>query len=315
MPFRILSRTLEDPARLTMDARALEQHLHRIVDVRNGVAINRETGRVIRACVPVHVFGHPADMDALLRVCGAMSIVVVEDAAQSLGSAYRGRPCGGLARAGVLSFNGNKIVTTGGGGAILTDDIDLAKRAKHLTTTAKPVPRRWAFVHDEVGWNYRLPNINAALGVAQLEELERFVAAKRRLSARYAAAFRNLPGLRLVEEPPETSSNYWLNAILLDDDSGEARDAVLEATASGPSSARPAWTPMHDLAMFAAAPRASLGVTETYPPAGYWSVCRPAPFLQWKRVREHDGAVTAWSGTRIASALNRLSPMSPIDIR
>lgn len=244
-----------------LDAGALDRHLGRIADIERGVAVNRETGRTIRACVPVHVFGHPVDMDAVNRVCGALNIAVVEDATESLGSLYRGRPCGGLSRAGVLSFNGNKIVTTGGGGAIVTNDADLAKHAKHLTTTAK-LPHRWAFLHDEVGWNYRLPNINAALGVAQLEQLEGFVAAKRRLAARYAEAFRTVPGVRFVQEPPGTASNYWLNAVLLDEDSEAARDEVLEATHAAGLLSRPAWTPMHRLPMFASAPRADLSVTE-----------------------------------------------------
>ena len=251
-----------DPNGLGVDAGALERHLRRVADVKSGVAVNRETGRVIRACVPVHVFGHPADMDAINRVCGALKIAVVEDATESLGSLYHGRPCGGLSRAGVLSFNGNKIVTTGGGGAVVTNDVELAKHAKHLTTTAK-LPHRWAFLHDEVGWNYRLPNINAALGVAQLEELDGFVAAKRRLAARYAEVFSAVPGVRFVHEPAATASNYWLNAILLDEDSAAVRDEVLEATHAAGFLTRPTWTPMHKLAMFASAPRADLAVTES----------------------------------------------------
>jgi perosamine synthetase len=251
-----------DPDRLGIDPVALDRHLRRIADIKAGVAVNRETGRAIRACVPVHVFGHPADMDAINRICAELGITVIEDATESLGSLYRGRPCGGLSHAGVLSFNGNKIVTTGGGGAIVTNDLDLAARTKHLTTTAK-LPHRWAFLHDETGWNYRLPNINAALGVAQLEALDGFVAAKRRLALRYAAAFGAVEGVRFVNEPADTASNYWLNAILLDEDSEAARDEVLEATHAAGLLTRPAWTPMHQLPMFAAAPRADLAVTET----------------------------------------------------
>ena len=251
-----------DPDGFGIDARALERHLRRITDATNGVAVNRETGRIIRACIPVHVFGHPADMDAINCVCEALNIAVVEDATESLGSLYHGRPCGGLSRAGVLSFNGNKIVTTGGGGAIVTNDADLAARAKHLTTTAKR-PHRWAFLHNETGWNYRLPNINAALGVAQLEELDGFVAAKRRLAARYAEAFGSVPGVRFVHEPAGTAGNYWLNAILLDEDSETARDEVLEATHAARLLTRPAWMPMHRLPMFASAPRDDLAVTES----------------------------------------------------
>jgi perosamine synthetase len=251
-----------DSERLGIDPGALDRHLRRIADVKGGAAVNRETGRVIRACVPVHVFGHPADMDAINAVCAALGITVIEDATESLGSLYRGRPCGGLGQAGVLSFNGNKIVTTGGGGAIVTNDLDLAARAKHLTTTAK-LPHRWAFLHDETGWNYRLPNINAALGVAQLEALDGFVAAKRRLALRYAEAFGAVDGVRFVNEPADTASNYWLNAILLDEDNEAARNEVLEATHAAGLLTRPTWTPMHQLPMFAAASRADLAVTES----------------------------------------------------
>jgi len=251
-----------EPDGLGIDAGALERHLRSVADTRNGVPVNRQTGRPIRACIPVHVFGHPADMNAINRVCGLFNIAVVEDATESLGSLYRGRPCGALSRASVLSFNGNKIVTTGGGGAIVTDDTDLAARAKHLTTTAK-LPHRWAFLHDEVGWNYRLPNINAALGVAQLEQLETFVSAKRRLAARYAGAFAAVPGVRFIQEPAGTSSNYWLNGILLDEDSESLRDAVLDAAHAAGFLARPAWTPMHRLPMFAAAPRGDLSAAES----------------------------------------------------
>lgn len=247
---------------LGIDVAALERHLRGVVDIERGVAINRETKRAIKACVPVHVFGHPVDMDALNRVCAAFGIPVVEDATESLGSLYRGRPCGGLGHAGVLSFNGNKIVTTGGGGAVVTNDVEWAARAKHLTTTAKQ-PHRWAFIHDEMGWNYRMPNINAALGVAQLEQLDGFVAAKRRLAARYAEVFDRIEGARFVMEPPGTASNYWLNAIVLDDDSGAARDALLETTHAAGLLTRPAWTPMHLLPMFTSAPRADLSVTES----------------------------------------------------
>jgi perosamine synthetase len=251
-----------DARGLGIDAAKLRAHLDRVAERRNAALVNRETGRTIRAVVPVHVFGHPADMDALNAVCAAAGLVVVEDATESLGSTYRGRPCGGLAQLGVLSFNGNKVVTTGGGGAVVTNDQALARRAKHLTTTAK-IPHEWEFVHDEVGWNYRLPNLNAALGLAQLEQLGGFVAAKRALARRYAAAFAGVRGAALVAEPEGSASNYWLNAILLDDDSGRARDAVLRVTHDAGLLTRPAWTPMHRLAMFRDCPRGDLAVTES----------------------------------------------------
>jgi perosamine synthetase len=200
-------------------------------------------------------------MEDLGRICGELNIVLIEDASEALGSLYRGRPCGGLSRIGVLSFNGNKIVTSGGGGAVVTNDIDFATHAKHLSTTAK-VSHPWAFLHDETGWNYRLPNINAALGLAQLEQLDTFLVAKRRLAARYAEVFHGVPGLRFVNEPPDTTSNYWLNAILLDDD-GPARDTVLNATHTAGFLTRPAWNPMHTLSMFGAAPRADTTIAES----------------------------------------------------
>ena len=251
-----------DENNLGLDPKKLRAHLERIARRRDGGLINGETKRPIRAVVPVHVFGHPVDMDALNAVCAQVGLPVVEDATESLGSTYRGRPCGALGRIGVLSFNGNKIVTTGGGGAVLTNDEAFARRAKHLTTTAK-LSHPWAFVHDEIGWNYRLPNINAALGLAQLEQLSGFVAVKRALALRYAEAFAGVPGLKWVKEPERTSSNYWLNAILLDDDDMAARDAVLQACHDAQILARPVWTLMHRLAMFTDCPRAKLSTAES----------------------------------------------------
>ena len=247
---------------LGIDADALGRYLRRIVDIENGVAVNRQTRRVVRACVPVHIFGHPSNMAGLTRICNDLNIALVEDATEALGSLYRGRSCGGLSRVGVLSFNGNKVVTTGGGGAVLTNDVELASRAKHLSTTAK-LSHPWAFLHDETAWNYRLPNINAALGLAQLEQLDGFLAAKRRLAARYAQGFDGVAGIRFVSEPADTTSNYWLNAILLDGDNAAGRDEVLKASHAAGFLTRPAWTPMHTLPMFAAAPRSDTAVAES----------------------------------------------------
>jgi perosamine synthetase len=251
-----------DPSTLGVDPQKLRGHLERIGARKSGAFVNRETGRRIKAVVPVHVFGHPVDIDALKEVCEDFGLPIVEDATESLGSLYKGKPCGGLGDLGVLSFNGNKIVTTGGGGAIVTNDENLARRMKHLTTTAKQ-PHAWAFIHDEIGWNYRMPNLNAALGLAQLEELYGFVASKRALAERYAQAFAGMKGVTFVREPSNTKSNYWLNAILLDDDSGAARDSVLRASHEAGFLARPAWTPMHQLAMYKDCPRADLAVAES----------------------------------------------------
>lgn len=251
-----------DPKTLGLDSRKLKTHLERVSIRKAGKLVNRDTGRPISAVVPVHVFGHPVDMDALNEVCGIFGLPVIEDATESLGSLYKGKPCGGLGLLGVLSFNGNKIVTTGGGGAIVTNDEALARRAKHLTTTAKQ-PHAWAFIHDEIGWNYRMPNLNAALGLAQLEELDGFVASKRALAERYAAAFSEIGDVTFVREPAGTKSNYWLNAILLDEGSSVSRDAVLQASHKAGFLTRPAWTPMHQLAIFEHCPRGELAATES----------------------------------------------------
>lgn len=253
-----------EPATLGIDPSKLRRRLENVVKPAGPTVVNRNTGRTIRAVVPVHVFGHPVDMDALSEVCAEFGLAIVEDATEALGSRYKGRPCGSLGAAGVLSFNGNKIVTTGGGGAIVTDDPALARRVKHLTTTAKE-NHKWAFLHDEVGWNYRLPNINAALGVAQLLQLEGFIAAKRQLAQRYANAFAGIPGVKFVSEPAGSYSIYWLNAIMLDDDTNTSawRDAVLEATHEAGLLTRPAWTLMHQLPMFRDSPHDDLPTAES----------------------------------------------------
>ena len=223
---------------------------------------NRATGRRVRALIVMHTYGHPARLDDLTAVCERFGLVLVEDAAESLGSYYRGSHTGNTGRIAAISFNGNKTVTTGGGGAILTNDEALGALAKHVTTTAK-LPHRWAFHHDMVGYNYRMPNINAALGCAQLEQLPGFLQAKRALAARYMETFRDLPGVRIFAEPAECRSNYWLNVLLLDPEVASLRDAVLDATNSAGITTRPAWTLMHRLPMFASAPRMDLGTAES----------------------------------------------------
>jgi perosamine synthetase len=209
----------------------------------------------------MHTFGHPVDIDKLAPVARRWGLTVVEDATESLGSRYRGRPTGSLGKVAALSFNGNKVVTTGGGGAILTDDSEIARHTKHLTTTAKLL-HRWAFDHDEVGYNFRLPNINAALGCAQLEQLDGFLAAKRRLAGRYEAACEGRAGFRFMKEPAESNSNYWLNAVLLDRTDMALRDSLLDSANEAGFRVRPAWTPMHRLPMFNDVPRMSLPVVE-----------------------------------------------------
>jgi perosamine synthetase len=211
--------------------------------------------------MPMHSFGHPADLDQLIALAKRWHLPLIEDAAESLGSFYKGRHTGTYGLLGALSFNGNKVVTTGGGGAILTNDDALAARAKHLTTTAR-VPHRWSFVHNEVGYNYRLPNINAALGCAQLEQVPSFVVAKRALAKRYSQALDGYRGARLFQELAFAQSNYWLNIVMLDEAYRSQRDAVLEALNSAGLGARPVWTLMHRLPIYAAAPRMDLSTAE-----------------------------------------------------
>ncbi|MBK9135502.1 MAG: LegC family aminotransferase [Betaproteobacteria bacterium] len=247
---------------LGVDARALDAYLGEIAERRDGRTFNRRTGARMRALVVMHVFGHPCDLDALADVAARWGLVLIEDAAESLGASYKGRHTGNVGQLAALSFNGNKVVTTGGGGAVLSNDAALGRRAKHLTTTAR-VPHRWNFLHDEVGYNYRLPNLNAALGCAQLEQLASFVERKRRLAARYAEAFAGVPGVHVLREPPQTRGNYWLNALVLDEANAARRDDLLAALNDAGYMSRPLWTLMHQLPMYAACPRMPLPVAES----------------------------------------------------
>ncbi|MHB1100746.1 MAG: DegT/DnrJ/EryC1/StrS family aminotransferase, partial [Burkholderiales bacterium] len=245
-----------------IDPEKLGDHLEEIAEIRSEGCFNRKTGRRIRAIVAMHTFGHPVDLDPLLEICNRFGLVLVEDAAESLGSFYKGQHTGNHGLVSALSFNGNKIITTGGGGAILTHDTELAKLAKHITTTAK-IPHRWSFSHDMVGYNYRMPNINAALGCAQLEELDDFLERKRALAERYREAFSRIEGVRLFTEPEFARSNYWLNVLLLDREAAHFRDALLEATNGSGIMTRPAWMLMHRQAMYSDCPRMeSLEVAE-----------------------------------------------------
>ena len=246
-------------ATLGLDPAALKARLAALGENEDGRLINRETGRTIAAVVVMHALGHPSDLDGLAAVCAEFGLPLVEDAAEALGSLYQGRHVGGHGRVGALSFNGNKILTTGGGGAILTEDAGLAELLRHLTTTAK-LPHAWAYVHDRVGFNYRLPNLNAALGCAQLEQLDDHLTAKRRLAAAYLRDLGALPGVTIVAEPPETRSNYWLNAAIVD--APADRDPLLRALHAAGYPVRPLWEPMHHLPMYKDCPRDALAVTE-----------------------------------------------------
>ena len=251
-----------EPHSLGLDPTALREHLRSVTELRQGHCVNRHTGRVVRAMVPMHTFGHPVDIDGLLGIARDFGLAMIEDAAESLGSWTEGRHTGTVGLLGTLSFNGNKTITTGGGGAILTNNSALAVRAKHITTTAK-VPHGWDFVHDEVGYNYRLPNLNAALGCAQLEQLPLFLARKRALYNRYSRAFDGIDGVRLQVEPPSCQSNYWLQTLLLDESHASQRDAVLRATNEAGLTTRPVWRLMHKLEMYRSAPRAALSKAES----------------------------------------------------
>lgn len=238
-----------DVRNLGVDAAKLREYLRDHTDQRLGQCVNRTTGRIIRALVPMHTFGHPVDLAGVLSVASDFNLALVEDAAESLGSYYHGQHTGTFGKLGTLSFNGNKTITTGGGGAILTNDAELAVRAKHLTTTAK-VPHAWEYRHDEVGYNYRMPNLNAALGCAQLEKLPDMLSSKRALFERYHAAFSQVPGVELVKEPEQCRSNYWLQALLLDVAQSDQRDLILKATNDAGLMTRPVWILMHELTPF-----------------------------------------------------------------
>jgi aminotransferase in exopolysaccharide biosynthesis len=247
---------------LGLDPRALREYLNDIAELRDGCCVNSVTGKIMRAVVPMHAFGHPAEIDDLLAVARDFKLALVEDAAESLGSTVGGRHTGTFGLLGTLSFNGNKTITTGGGGAILTNDAALARHAKHLTTTAK-LPHRWNYVHDEIGYNYRMPNLNAALGCAQLRQLPGFIEAKRHLFERYRNALAGIAGARLFEEPAGCRSNYWLQTLLLDASETEIRDAILAATNDAGLMTRPTWGLIHKLAPYRKCPRMNLPVAES----------------------------------------------------
>ncbi len=246
---------------LGMDAKKLRLYLQDIAEMKNGECFNKLTGKRIRVVVPMHTFGHPMDIDELLAVCEEFRLVLVEDAAESLGSYYKGRHTGNFGLISALSFNGNKTLTTGGGGAILTNDEELGKLAKHITTTAK-IPHKWEFYHDMLAFNYRMPNINAALGLAQLEQLPNFLTKKRELVDKYIAVFADFTGVEFVKEPRYTKSNYWLSAILLDKDVAFERDRVLEATNTSGIMTRPVWNLMYTLPMYKDCPKMNCDCAE-----------------------------------------------------
>jgi perosamine synthetase len=245
--------------RLGIDASALELFFTRECEGAGGNLRHIATGRRIGAVIAVHLFGHPADIERVATLCTVRGVPLLEDAAEALGSLYRGRVCGTFGRAGVLSFNGNKILTTGGGGAVITNDAALAHRIKHLTTTAR-ITHGWEYDHDEIGYNYRMPNLNAALGCAQLELLDDFLVRKRRLAVIIADALNGVCGIELLREPEGAKSNFWLNGFLLD--RAELRDSVLTQTNERGVQTRPCWRLLADLPMYRSAPVTETGIAK-----------------------------------------------------
>ncbi len=229
-----------------MSPDSLRDFLEKNCKIHQNRCINKTTGNTVKACVPMHTFGHPCKIEEIKEICDNWNITLVEDSAESLGSYYKNKHTGTFGKIGAFSFNGNKIITSGGGGVIVTDDETLAKRAKHLTTTAK-VPHPYEYVHDEIGYNYRLPNINAALLVAQLENLDKFLESKRELSNIYEEFF-NDRDIKFIKEPENSRSNYWLQAVLLDNE--EQRNRFLEFTNNNGVMTRPIWRLMNELEIF-----------------------------------------------------------------
>ena len=221
----------------------------------NGECINKSTNKIIKACIPMHTFGHPCKIDEIVEICDSYNIAVVEDAAESLGSYHKGKHTGSFGKVGVFSFNGNKIITAGGGGMLVTDDEQLAKKAKHITTTSK-VPHPYEYIHDEIGYNYRLTNLAAALGVAQMENIQLFIDKQRYLAKKYEVFFKDT-NIEFIKEPKDSKSNYWLNAVILKD--GKTRDEFLKYTNDNGIMARPIWRLMSKLDMFKDAQTDDLG--------------------------------------------------------
>ena len=236
-----------DQSTMGLSPDAMREWLSRNAEVKDSQCFNKNTQRRIKACVPMHTFGHPARIDEIAAVCEEYHIELVEDAAESLGSLYKGQHTGLFGRVGVISFNGNKTITTGGGGMLLLNNEELGAQAKHLTTQAK-VPHRWEFIHNRVGYNYRMPNINAALGCAQLEHLEEFVLNKRETAEKYHAFFATIDDMDYFVEPENCRSNYWLNTILLKN--RQAQQDFLQYTNAHGIMTRPAWQLMNRLEMF-----------------------------------------------------------------
>jgi perosamine synthetase len=245
-----------------VDCKLLEQYLEKNTFIQNGECINKHTNKVIRALIAMHVFGRMGDVDRIVEIAEKFKLILIEDAAESLGSTYKNQHAGTFGKLGILSFNGNKIITTGGGGAVLTDDEELAQKVRHMSTTAK-LPHRWAYIHDQVGYNYRMPNINAALGCAQLEQIDFFISEKKRLFVAYKNALKNIPELCLLEDSQDCISNHWLQALMLKEEVAHLRDDLLDLLNSQGIGSRPIWTLMHKLEPFKNCPKMDLKISES----------------------------------------------------
>ena len=240
-----------DKSTMGLSPKALKKFLKLNCKIKNNKCINKTTGKTIKACIPMHTFGHPCKIDKIAKICKKWNIALIEDSAESLGSWYKPKTkykhTGTFGKLGIFSFNGNKIITSGGGGMIVTNDKKLAKKVKHLTTTAK-IPHQWEYSHDEIGYNYRMPNLNASLLVAQLEQLDLFLKAKKELANKYSKFFNKQNNIKFIQQPKNTNSNYWLLSIVLKNK--KQRDIFLKETNNNGVMTRPIWTLMSNLNIF-----------------------------------------------------------------
>ncbi|WP_192901706.1 LegC family aminotransferase [Psychroflexus aestuariivivens] len=243
-----------DKDSMGLSPKSMLDFLKRNTEIKNKTCYNKNTGRRIKACLPMHTFGHACRIDEIKQICDDYHIELVEDAAEAMGSKYKGQHLGSFGKLGAISFNGNKIMTTGGGGVIVTNDEALAKQAKHISTQAK-TPHTWEYHHDEIGYNYRMPNLNAALGLAQLEQLDQFLESKRQLAKEYKTFFET-HNIKTFEERTDEQSNYWLNAVILE--SLEERNLFLKEMNAAGVMTRPIWQLMTRLTMFQDCPKTSL---------------------------------------------------------
>jgi perosamine synthetase len=251
-----------DASDLGLNSKKMDDFLSSETEMREEGLYNKITGNRIAAIMPMHTFGHSVNLEGILITAAKYNLPVIEDAAEALGSKYRNQNAGTLGLLGVYSFNGNKIVTTGGGGAVVTDNEEFARKIKHLSTTAK-MPHAWKFEHDQIGYNYRMPNINAALGCAQLEQLSNFLVAKRNLFEMYNAVLSEYEQFAFFKELDDRHSNYWLQTIILHSDYESALPLIIDTAQDAGLQFRPAWTPLHRLPSFMNCPRSDLSVTES----------------------------------------------------